>query len=216
MRKARLSVLGLYRADPTLFDTMQLPFTADRQTVTAAILAECAELEVLYPEPATMKELIGIWSKAEAPTWNRVAEAEAATWNPIENYDRYVDATETSAGKTVNSGKDNISGTDTSTNSGVDTTTEKVAGYDSADVEVKSQLEVEHGLEVASADSHTTNYGHVVDGSQQTHTVEHVHGNIGVTTASQMLKELVELAPEINLTNYITKSFRERFCLMVW
>lgn len=40
-------------------------------------------------------------------------------------------------------------------------------------------------------------------------------GNIGVTTSQQMLKEEMEIA-EINIYHQITKSFKKRFCVMVY
>ena len=55
---ATMSILGLWNNDHSIFDLMQLPegFTEeDRETVTDSILTECAELEVLYPAPAVMK-----------------------------------------------------------------------------------------------------------------------------------------------------------------
>ena len=60
---ATMSILGLWNNDHSIFDLMQLPdgfTTEDRETVTDSILTECAELEVLYPAPAVMKNVIGI------------------------------------------------------------------------------------------------------------------------------------------------------------
>ena len=65
-RGMRVSVLGLYNADSGLFSEMVYPsgFTADeKQTTVGNILAECAELECLFPDPDTLKSMIGLWSK---------------------------------------------------------------------------------------------------------------------------------------------------------
>lgn len=43
-----------------------------------------------------------------------------------------------------------------------------------------------------------------------------VHGNIGVTTAPQMLKEFLEIEPQLNIYKYIAFSFKRRFCLLVY
>lgn len=42
------------------------------------------------------------------------------------------------------------------------------------------------------------------------------HGNIGVTTAPQMLREFLEIEPELNIYKYIAHSFKKRFCVMVY
>ena len=60
-RGVRLSVLGLYHYKNTLFDSMVFPngFTQDdKETVISNILAECAELECLYPNFDTLKTMI--------------------------------------------------------------------------------------------------------------------------------------------------------------
>ena len=43
-----------------------------------------------------------------------------------------------------------------------------------------------------------------------------VHGNIGVTTAPQMLKEFMAIEPPLTIYKYITASFKHRFCLLVY
>ena len=73
-RGVRLSVLGLYKSDSGLFSEMVYPsgFSADeKQTTVGNILAECAELECLFPDPDTMKTMIGLWSKLNISAWER-------------------------------------------------------------------------------------------------------------------------------------------------
>lgn len=42
------------------------------------------------------------------------------------------------------------------------------------------------------------------------------HGNIGVTTSQQMLEQEIDIAPKLNVYDYIIDSFRRRFCLLVY
>ena len=58
--KSSLSILGLYQWDNTLFDPMTVPAGVDKQAVVNNILMDCAELEVLYSNPDTMKTAISI------------------------------------------------------------------------------------------------------------------------------------------------------------
>lgn len=89
MSKASLlSIMGLYEYDPSLFDNMVLPEGLNKETVIDAIMQDCMELEAVYTSPAAMKTMIGIWSRREQATFERIYQAEQAEYNPIENYDR--------------------------------------------------------------------------------------------------------------------------------
>lgn len=99
---ATLSVLGLLKADEQLFDNFHIPVGVDKNTLTSCIIAECAELEVLYPNPAIFKYILGNWSFARVGAWDRAYEALAAEYSPIENTDRYE---ETTLGPVENAGK---------------------------------------------------------------------------------------------------------------
>lgn len=87
--RSSISVLGLYEWDNTLFDSLSVPSGVDKQTVVNNILLECAELEVLYSNPDTMKLAIGNWSGLSQMSWNRMQAALAASYDPTENYNRF-------------------------------------------------------------------------------------------------------------------------------
>ena len=44
----------------------------------------------------------------------------------------------------------------------------------------------------------------------------HLHGNIGVTTAQQMVTEEVKLRSSITLAEVISKSFKNNFCIQIY
>lgn len=44
----------------------------------------------------------------------------------------------------------------------------------------------------------------------------HLHGNIGVTTAQQMITEEVKLRSSITLAEVISKSFKNNFCIQIY
>lgn len=300
---ATMSVLGLYNYDDSIFDNMAFPelMTETEKTDTINnIILECAELEVLYTNPAFMKFAIQTWSRKELPTWVRVYNASVAEYDPIENYNRYeestqttdmtrqhsgndtrrmvIDQTESNRGTdtTTNSGKDTTqlsgsdgshtvidadeahTGTDTTTNTGSDVTTNQIAGFDSNTLvdHDKSTLahghgtsllhgesvatdtteditithgkkeELTHGLQTQLAHGHavdtdadnteTTTHGLKIEDDGDVTTESHIHGNIGVTTSQQMLESELEVAPKLNIINYITESFKKRFCLLVY
>ena len=85
--KAKLSILGLYRANPDIFKDMAVPEGVDGETLSWKILEDCAELEVLYSDPDYMQASIAKWSAAMLPAWKKMQEALTAEYNPIWNKD---------------------------------------------------------------------------------------------------------------------------------
>ena len=161
-RGATLSVLGLYKSDSGLFSEMVYPsgFTADeKQTTVGNILAECAELECLFPDANTMKTMIGLWSKLNISVWERIFTASQLEYNPIENYNRTEletisdDRTDTHSGNDINK----LSGTDTETTSATNTQTN------------------------TGTDTHTTSETH---SGTDTHTISETNSGTDTTTNS--------------------------------
>ena len=162
---ANISIMGLYHNDDSIFDLMHVPSgftTNDTDCVKNSILAECAELEILYPNPTVMKNMIGLWSYKELPYWQRIYDASLLEYNPIENYRRtetesVTDGrTEEHSGSDVNtsSGSDTLkkTGSDTSTDSGSDTlartgTIENAAGGSDTSSGTSSTTYAESGTE---------------------------------------------------------------------
>ena len=123
-RVANISPLGLYEWDNTIFDLMQIPEALDKPTLINNLLAETAELEVLYPNPVVFKNLLGIWSAKQIDIWNRLYATTQYEYNPIENYNRYETGSESGAGTTTHSGTDTT--TESTTHGGSDSRTEGI------------------------------------------------------------------------------------------
>ena len=68
--------------------------------------------------------------------------------------------------------------------------------------------------DIDTTDTYT--HGEKVDDDTTVTVSSRIHGNIGVTTSQQMLEQEIELAPKINVCDYITNSFKRRFCLLVY
>ena len=83
-----LSLLGLYQYNEQLFDGLRLPDGINRETFVDNLLAECAEFEVLYPDPFFLANMIAVWSNKEFPTWEKLYNTTMLDYDPISNYDR--------------------------------------------------------------------------------------------------------------------------------
>ena len=178
-----LSILALYQFDNTIFDNMVTPQNIVKQDVINNILMECAELEILYPDPDSMKDAIGYWSAAESDIWQHLQDTKEYQYNPIWNKDGTYLETETR----------DLKGT------GDNTTTQKTSAYNVTDFQNAEQNII---------DAETTDTGTITRERQE-------HGNIGVTTTQQMIKEEREIA-DFSVINYIVQSFKHRFCIMVY
>lgn len=200
-----MSILGLYQWDNTLFDLMSLPEGLEKENLIATILSECADLEILFPNPEVMKGLIAVWSKTQLYEWTKLYKTLLLEYNPIDNYDR----TET---RTLNS-----SAAGSSTDGGTDTTT----GNSSNVNQVKAFDTPANTFTDREKDSvnssNSVEYGHTNSNSYNKNDTETVraHGNIGVTTTQQMIDQERKTA-NFNIYNVIANEFKQRYCLLVY
>jgi len=133
--RALLSIIGLYQADETIFDDMQIPSALDRETLVQKILFNLAELNVIYTDPEAMKAAIWMWSASRIGTWNHLQETTEYEYNPIWNKDGTIKEKETRDLK----GK--LTGTDH----------DDVSAYDAQDYQNRDRTRISHD----SADSGT-------------------------------------------------------------
>lgn len=187
-RGSYISILGLYQYDPTLFDNMALPKEVDRQTLVNNIVAELAEIEVIYPAPAFMKSAITFWSQARLNTWQRYATVLTEDYDPFINIKR--DET-----RTIVQERD-LTGTQTGTN------TVKTNAFNSGTGTERDTSE---------ADGTTTDSGTIT-------TTEHFHveGDSAITDAQDVLKKEVEVRQLYDLYRLIINDFKKRFCILVY
>ena len=238
-RGCRLSVLGLYKYNSGLFSEMVYPsaFSADeKQTVVGNILAECAELEILFPDFNVCKTMIGLWSKLNLPEWERIYNASLLEYNPIENYNRTeietigTDKTSTHSGNDVNrmsgSDTDTITSLNTTTNTGTDTNTNSITSYDSNSLYTHDKNTFDHGHTITDSGSGSNNtvygrtntitHGEKIEDEETITRNNNTSGNIGVTTSQQMLEQEIEISNKLNVMKMMIESFKDRFCLLVY
>lgn len=214
--RATLSIWGLNLYDNHIFDNMTVPADVDATRVKENILLECAELELIYPDWNFMQYAIGLWSNTELPTWERIANLAALEYNPIENYDRIENATESESRQRDTTRNDDI--TNKSTGNAVNTSESltRVAGFNSSALGVKDKTTDGNSSSANnSGESKQITTEGETDNTGRVHS-SRIHGNIGVTTPAQMITAEKELAPELNVVNYIVESFKRRFCLLVY
>lgn len=86
--RAKLSIMGLYNYDPTIFDDMVVPAELDKDQLVKQILIELAELTVIYPDTDYMKMVIANWSALRLHTWQRMTGVLYEDYDPFVNIKR--------------------------------------------------------------------------------------------------------------------------------
>lgn len=173
----------MYQYDNSIFDEMTVPAGIDKQNVIDNILLNCAELEIIYPDPIILKYAIRNWSAIEQTVWQKMYDTTTVEYNPIWNVD--ADISSTSNRKIDRAGdNENIA---------------SVKGFNSNNWSEADKTEGDY------SDNTTEN---VTNTERRT-------GNIGVTATQDLLKKEREIA-DFNIYDFITGSFKKRFCIMVY
>lgn len=228
---ATMSLLGLYRYNPSVVSELVLPDGVDRDTLIDNLLAETAEMELLYSDLPFMQAMIGRWSAKELNTWTELYATTQYEYNPIENYERYEEWTDENGHNVERNRREleNSSSTFKGETSGtVDSTSRNdsinaVSAYNELDFTNKDRQSVDGSTDTEtenSSESETdfkSSVTHAEDENGQNlgKHVGHTHGNIGVTTTQHMILEQRRVV-KFNIYDYIINSFKNRFCLMVY
>ena len=209
---AWLSILGLYQYDQSIFDKIVLPDNVDKELVISNILYDNAELGLLYMDLDIIKDMIGIWSRSELDIWDRLNKAFNEEYNPLWNVDENTTETRNINREGNDTRNDNRNIGFNGTNSS--NTINKTAGYNS------NVLENDNSSDTNIKDNNTTTDTLKSTGSNNENITEVFSrkrgGNIGVTMSQQLLEAELETRPKLNIYKYISNSFKERFCLMIY
>lgn len=216
--RATLSLLGMLQLAPELISStiFPLPTGLQHEILDPLLLAETAELEILYPEPGTLGTVITAWANARGPAWARMMAALAAEYNPIHNYDRSETWTEERDGESSREGSSERSTGSTTTGTDSASLTTDRAGYNSA------AANAPRSKDISSGSSSTVLTGSQEDGwtedgtsSESSSRSGRISGNIGVTTSQQMIEAELELR-RLDIYRLIVQEFKTMFCLGVY
>lgn len=221
--QAKLTILGLYNADDSIFDRMVLPEGISAEQVVDDIILECAELELLYPNWDIMELAIYRWSQKSQYKWEKLLATENFEYNPIWNKDGTIKETETKFGTGTAQSQEESStkGSDSQTVKGTrDSTDElKVSAFDSSTYNNREQRKVDEDTSTEASSEGTANSsrtGTSVSQNEEGRTYERTEqGNIGVTTTQQMIKEERDVS-DFSIYDVIVQDFKERFCVIVY
>lgn len=210
---ARMTLIGLYNYDSTLFDNLSLPDGYDAETFRDSLLLEHGEKCVLYTDPDFMKRAIALWSSKWALELERIRDALIAEYNPIWNYDRYEeieDNDERDLTSTTNAGHKSTDSPDFNV-----TSENKTSAYNSNSYEPESKTSTDTKGKTQNL-AETSNAKTEDDESRKFTHDAHLWGNIGVTTAASMVSEVVRQRYEYNLYGIAGKIFAGELLLGIF
>lgn len=191
--RSKLSIVGLYEADHSLFANMVLPVGVDKHTLINNILSECYDLEVVYPDSDYMKSAIGFWSQSMLPNWNKVNDILNNDYDPLNSYRKH----------TVHEGEDNKNTTHEQEQDS--TTVNSVKAYNEQTNFADYQKDVNNSSNnFERSENSTKNY-------ERTTT-----GNIGIRSYQSLIEEEIDIRDRYNIYNIILKDFKRKFMLLVY
>lgn len=85
---ARMTLIGMYNYDSTLFDGLTLPDGYDKSLFVNTLLLEHGEKCVLYPDVNFMKFSIGTMGQKWYHEFERIYQTLTEDYNPLYNFDR--------------------------------------------------------------------------------------------------------------------------------
>lgn len=223
-----LSILGVYEYDNTVFDGFDSPtytdennvvHTLNRDDVINNILMQCAELEVIYPSPSMMKFAISVWSASNQRSWDKLYKSMYLEYNPMWNVDANETETETNERdiSRLHTGSNNETRNLTDAETVNLTDTESVQGFNS-NAWSESKRNVKSGTDTfnhTGTDNTSITNNETVDDDNERVLTKRRTGNIGVTASQDLIKKEREIA-DFSIIEYITQSFKERFCILIY
>lgn len=193
--QSKITLIGMYNFDNTLFDNLAFPAGIDRDVAITRILDKSEEFELVYSDFDYVKSRIGSWCNVWERTFEKWVAALAVEYNPLDNYNRHEEIED-------NATSNSMTSTSSKSTSG---TENKVSAYDEATYSNKEKFD-------SSAD---TTQGGVGSADSKTNRTAHMYGNIGVTTSQQMLRDELNIS-EWNLYEHISDLFIEEFCILIY
>ena len=236
-----LDIIGLYNYDPTLFSAFQVPTSITwvehgpdgdtthtetipytKQNIIDNILLECAELEVLYPDPDYMKLAIGTWSTKRLYTWQRIADVLFRKYDPFVNINRHEWRTTKEDRDLAKSETRDLAGSETRDLAGTNdsTVTGNVNAFNDSSANGVQRDKVTTDQDTTDTGSIDTTDTGTVDytdtGTVTTTDDYHIEGDSAIRDAQDIIRLETEQRLANDLIDIIIEDFKKRFCLMVY
>lgn len=231
MAAAKMTLIGMYNWDNTLFANLSTPTGIDNSLLIDTILLNGGEFETLYADFDFMKDAIGRWSSKWQRTMERWIAVLEKEYNPIENYDRIEDWTDANSKKTQNDSihsegtqrSETAVASDASVSSGEGNNTNKRSAYNTTDYSPHDKSDttskgVNNSLGTTDAKGETkTDSIDSMQGNDISNGIHsgRIHGNIGVKTTQSMILEEIDVS-RFNIYDEIANLFLQELTIYTY
>lgn len=204
-----LSVLGLYRYDPTIFDNMAVPYGISKDDLVAEIIFETAELEVLIPDSDLFKSMVGVWSNVRMKSWNDMMNVLT-----VRNYEPFInlDRTETETRNLTGTAKNTRTFGDQNQTTPNLTTTDQIQSYDSGAWQDR-QKRMNTGTETSRHTGTIGDDGTTTDGGTIT---RRTVGDSAMYTKQNIIEQEMKIRETYDIYQIIISEFKKQFCLLIY
>ena len=200
-----LSILGLYQYDDSIFDELVLPSEINKEVLVNNIILDCAEFEILYPNPNILKESIGFWSKSRLKAWEDMKNVLI-----VENYRPFINLERKEKGYDLET-RDLNSQTQLDSNSNADENTlNKISAFNSSNLENKDSSDTSSSSST-NTNSNTDDTGTIR--KEYEHTFE---GDSAMFTKQNIVEQEMEMRLKYDLYKIIIEEFKMKFCLLIY
>lgn len=215
MATAKITLIGLYNYDSTIFDGLQLPDYFDKDTLINTILLAGGEFSTLYPSNTFMKQAISLWSAKNQRYFERLAILMQTEYDPLENYNRQESWHDKGTSSNEENSQANANYNNSTTGNDTNTTENKVSAFNSSEYENRDRTtsagtDTETDTGTSAETGKRTN-----EGNFDTTRTGYARGNIGVTTSQEMFRQEMEI---VSLSPYdvIAGDFINEFCIKLY
>lgn len=205
---AKPTLAELYADDSTIFAGISLPSGLDLTILQPMLLQELGDLQTVFDKASDLASYLTTWSAIHTVPWTRMLTALSSSYNPIHNYDRT--DTETESETTTDSTQGSASGI--AQRGGSNSTLRQRQGFNSDTfVDVDKDTDTMGESNTTSAQTSAS-----ASGSRSKSRSLTSAGNIGVTTAMQMITAEVEMRVRLEMYQIVLCAFKRDLCVGVW
>lgn len=240
-----LSVLGIYKSHPDLWDNLHLPTqlntAAMKEALIDDIMLETCELETIYPDYEILKYAIGSWSTLRLHTWQKIADALYHQYDPFINFTRDENRTVTETRNLAGSEdlsnhaeekydniKDVLAKDHTETRNLASSVTTSATAFDSNALAVTGKQDgTDTGTDRNAGTDTNTKTGskfnsNILDrdttdtGTITTEDYFHSQGDSAMYTPTDIAGKEMDMRAAHDIIELIKMEFKTRFCIMVY
>jgi hypothetical protein len=182
----------LARDNKSMFAAITFPTGIDKDIAVNEILRASSPFEVLYADGDYLIEAVKLWADKYYYTFAKWQKGFAEDFSPIDNYDKHSEIT-------TNEGSE-----DKTTYGKKTTETHDVSAYDSSGYSPEDKVVTD--LSNSDTVTYKKNFKHT----------EYTHGNIGVSTSTDVLQKWMSFYSDHNIYQMISDCFITEFCIMVY